>query len=318
MAANSFYGVLGNLYSRFHDRSIAESVTQAGVWLIEQTIAAVKQRGWRAIYSDTDSCCVAGVGEEEFASFVAWCNAELYPKILQQQGCRTNAVKIAYEKEFDRLVLVSAKRYCASFVHFKGKRATENSKPEIKGLEYRRGDTSKLARELQARAIDGLVGGLKLSEGVMVPTVDRDHFRRLIYAQQQHVLHGELTIEDVVIAKALGKPMEQYGGVRSDGAAGVVPAHVKVALMMKKRGEELGEGAKVEYVVTDGSISPQVVDFASEYKRVDRYYLWEKKVFPPTRDLLKAAFPEVDWGLEFGKVRPKVVKGRRRSVVQNT
>jgi DNA polymerase elongation subunit (family B) len=37
-AANSFYGVLGNIYSRFFDRELAESVTQNGVWLIKKTI----------------------------------------------------------------------------------------------------------------------------------------------------------------------------------------------------------------------------------------------------------------------------------------
>lgn len=41
IVANSFYGVMGSVWSRFFDKRLAESVTQAGVWLIEQTIQGI-------------------------------------------------------------------------------------------------------------------------------------------------------------------------------------------------------------------------------------------------------------------------------------
>jgi DNA polymerase elongation subunit (family B) len=42
VAANGFYGCVGSKYSRFYDREIAESVTQTGVFLIKQTLAAAE------------------------------------------------------------------------------------------------------------------------------------------------------------------------------------------------------------------------------------------------------------------------------------
>lgn len=42
VAANGFYGCTASKYSRFYDREIAESVTQTGVFLIKQTLAAAE------------------------------------------------------------------------------------------------------------------------------------------------------------------------------------------------------------------------------------------------------------------------------------
>src|SRR5690606_28945873 len=66
IAANSFYGVVGSPMSRFFSRNVAESVTQAGAWLILETIKAAEFRNMVAGYGDTDSIFIAGCGRTEF------------------------------------------------------------------------------------------------------------------------------------------------------------------------------------------------------------------------------------------------------------
>ena len=110
--ANAFYGVVGSPFSRFFDRQIAESVSQNGVWLAQKTRYEAETRGMEVVYMDTDSLFVRGTTREAIAAFVEWCNAELYPKLVAECGCVDNHVEIAYEKEFERLVFVSAKKYC--------------------------------------------------------------------------------------------------------------------------------------------------------------------------------------------------------------
>lgn len=43
---NSFYGVVSSPFSRFYDRRVGEAITQAGVWLLETTIAEAER--WAA------------------------------------------------------------------------------------------------------------------------------------------------------------------------------------------------------------------------------------------------------------------------------
>jgi DNA polymerase, archaea type len=314
VAANSFYGVLGSPYSRFFDPAIGESVTQCGKWLILETIKEVEKRGWKSLYADTDSVFVKGCTNEEYAAFTKWCNTDLYPRILKEVGCATNTIKLAYEKAFSHLVIVTAKRYCGTYSHFKGTAATADSKPEIKGLEYKRGDATVLARDLQSKVVDLLCGGLKLSGDIAVPTDLIIHYQDLIIAARKHVLDEPLTIDEIRVSKSLSKPLKDYVvKTKVDGTKCEDLAHVRIAKILLSRGAEIREGTRVEYIITDGSCSPQKVIPADDYtgQEVDRFHIWESQVFPPTQRLLEAAFPEEDW-LGWLRVRPAKVRAPRK------
>lgn len=317
VAANSFYGVVGSPFSRFFDRSVAESVTTTGKWLLKLTIAAAERNGWVALYGDTDSCFIRGCTREEFAAFTRWCNEELYPPALKAQGCVDNFIKLAYEKEFSLLVMTTAKRYIGRFVHYKGSTPKPDAKPEIKGLEYKRGDASLLACQLQAQAIDLLVGGLKLSGDVPVPTKELEHFHAIISRMRTHVLEDPLSNAEVMLSKSVSKPLKDYvTKPKKDGTMASPPSHVQVALVLKGRGQEVSEGTRIEYVVTDGSVSPMKVIPAEDFtgSEMDRHHIWEADVFPATQKLLEAAFPDQDW-VRWAKSRPPKPRGRRTKVL---
>jgi DNA polymerase, archaea type len=330
--ANGFYGVLSSIWSRFYDPVIGEAITQTAKWLNVRTLEAAENdyfraRGiaCRAVYADTDSGYLMGPTEEQMVGFREWCNSELYPRLLREQGCRTNTISIAYEKEYRRIVFngsakklgkLCAKQYCGSYAHYEGKRATEESEPEVKGLACVRGDATRLAARLQKEAIDLLVGGLRLAKDGPVPTDDLARYRALIERHRALVLDGPLPIEDVEKSQGLDKPLRDYAErKRADGATSF-PAHVEVAKILQQRGREVREGTRIAYVVADGSVSPMKVIPAEDYTGVeaDRWYLWENLVYPATRHLLEGAFPPVDergrpnvehdWG-RFARVRPK-------------
>lgn len=317
ITANSFFGVSGARVSRLYDHDVAESTTQIGVWLIKQTIAAAQSAPWNltVIYGDTDSIFVVGCTVERFRKFVAWCNGELYPRLLREQGCTENRVKIAYEKAFDRLVFTSAKHYAGRYAHYKGKLPTKDSKPEIKGLEYKRGDAMKLARYLQAQVIDLMMGG-----GVEVPAAfgeeasrldRRDEcedsaavFIELVTKVRDRVLTGEMFLADVVLSKRLSKPLKEYAiKAKKDGTDGAQPPHVRVAREIEKRGGDVRAGTRIEYLVIDGATKPATIIPAADWTgECDRFDLWESYIWPPTERLLQAAFPAESWK-HFGRVR---------------
>jgi len=303
--ANSFYGGIGSTFSRFFDKQIAESVTLNGQWLIQRTIEEAEKRGMFAIYADTDSLFVKNATRTAFEEFVAWCNKEFYPRIIAEQGCIENHTKLAYEKQFKRIVFCGAKKYAGVFAHYKGKEATADSKPEVKGLEYRRGDSLRMARNLQERAITKLI-----VDGEERP----DAFREMLGEVMQRVLHDPLPIEEVQMSKAITKPLRDYVvKSKKDGTDAAIPPHVRVAKILEARGQDVNEGTKISYVVLDGDGGINAPIPAEDYTgELDRYYLWESLVYPPTQRLLQAAFPDADWRTALESIRPpKPRKGRQ-------
>ncbi len=293
VAVNAFYGVVGSAYSRYYDRQIAESITQNGQWLIKKTMEESAKRGWRAVYGDTDSVFVTGCTKGEFEDFVNWCNTTFYPRIIAECGCTRNNIKLAYEKQFDWLVFTAAKRYVGTYLHYKGKAANADSKPEVKGLEYKRGDTLQMARRLQEDVIKLFCAKVE-DLNLYIKVIERCAYR---------VLNEELPLEEVQMSKGLSKSLNEYGGDS-------LP-HVRVAKVLAERGDQVGKGTKVQYVVTDASTSPMTVIPAEDWTGTcDRIYLWESLVYPPSQRLLAAMFPtQRDTLDKYKKVRPKKTRG---------
>jgi len=199
IVANSFYGIVGSNFTRYFNRDVAEGVTQAGAWLIKRVVAEATLAGCDPFYGDTDS--VFATGEEAvFAGVVERMNAS-WPTTLTELGCERSYVKLEFEKSYRRLVLISAKRYAARYLRYKGKPAPPEMKPEIKGLEYKRGDTMRLAREMQKEAIDLL---LDVSRAVPEPS----ELRALVARWRARLLEGQLSIEDVMISQSVKKLSE--------------------------------------------------------------------------------------------------------------
>ena len=300
VAANSFYGVMGSPMSRFFCRGVAESTSQCGAHLIVETMKRASAKGMTPAYGDTDSLFVVGANRTEFEVFVQGCNADFYPGLLAELGCKENLIELAYEKEFERLVFVAAKKYAGRYVHFKGSLATTQSKPEVKGLEYKRGDSIRLARQFQAEAVDLLVG--MVNGGVEDPAV----YEEMVGRWQTHILHGNLELADVVIRKSIQRELDAYAvRTKKDGSAAKALPHIEIAKRLKAQGQDMGEGAKVGYFVFDASGPETVYRSDQEWTgQCDRFEVWEKLVWPPTERLLAAAFPGHDWSA-WGRARPR-------------
>jgi DNA polymerase elongation subunit (family B) len=291
---NSFPGVLGLDGGRFHDRVVFESVTGTGEWLLKQTIAAAEKRGMRCVYGDTDSVYLTGVTREEMREFAAWCNAELYPRITKEQGCVRCDLVLEYEKAYSRIVFVAAKKYVGRYAHAKGKDWTEKSKPEIKGMEYMRGDAGLLTARLQAEVIDLLVGGLKVARAP-TPSDDIADYVEVVERHRRHVLEEPLPVEEVQQSKGLNREVHQYARkTKKDGTKQALPIQAQIAEQMAEAGDEVHAGIKVAWVVVDAEAKRYVP--ASQYTgEVDRLHLWNNSVWPATERLLAAAFPDEDW-----------------------
>lgn len=287
---NAFFGVVGSVFSRLYVREVAESISQTGVWLIQETIAAIEARGWTVIYADTDSAFVIGCSEEDFAEFVAWCDRELYPRLIRERGCSRSTISLAYEKAFKVLVLFGKKRYAATFEHFKGERASADSRPEIKGLEFKRGDSAQLGRRMQEEIVKRMLAGV---EDVAV-------YEEIVTRYRARVLEQPLARDEVLLSKRLSQRLQDYARtLKKDGKTFARQSqHVEVARLLEERGRDVGAGVRIEYLVLDNTTDPVTLAPAEDWTpalEVDRHYLWESMVYPPSSRILEIVFRMADW-----------------------
>lgn len=292
---NSMYGWLGNSYARFYDPQVAESVTACAKELNERTAAAATARGWSVIYMDTDSLFVKGCTVEEFKEFVTTCNRELYPAVLAERNVppARQCIELDYEKCFDRLVFPlgqngtpAAKRYAGSYKHYGFKPKT---KPEIRGLEYMRTDGTSLARRLQKELIDLILSGQD----------SPDFYHAWVKRKRELFFDEPVELEDVVLSKGISRPLAAY---RSKGP------HVRLAEILAAEGEDVSEGTRISYVVSDALRSPMEVISADAFDgtNLDRWYYWARNIYPCLMRVLAGAFPNQPWSRWIPK-RPKPV-----------
>jgi DNA polymerase elongation subunit (family B) len=138
-----------------------------------------------------------------------------------------------------------------------------------------------------------------------------EEFQNLVLSYRDRVLNGVLEIDDVVLSKRLSKAIGGYvRKVKKDGTWAAQPAHVEVARQLKSRGRDVGKGARIEYVVADGTAKPMRCIPAEDFQgELDRYHLWEELVYPATERVLESALPGGPWAA-LRAVRP--VRPRRR------
>lgn len=291
VAANSFFGASGNKFCRFYDRQVAESISTTGAWLLGQTEAELPR--WaaagrmRPVYGDTDALYCVGADRAEFQRFVKYCNDEFYPKLLASIGATRGRVEIENEKGFRRIVWLSAKRYVGILDYYKGEVATATTKPEVKGLEWKRGDANAMTVGLQYEAVMLFADDARY--------LDQAAYREAVLRWKDKVLNQPLTLDQVKVSKSLGKDLKDYiVKPKKGGGTSAEPEHVRVARVLKDRGAEIGEGVRVEYFMKDHATRTVLPaeDFDGE---CDRHYLWEDKVYPPTQRVLEAIFPNEDW-----------------------
>jgi DNA polymerase elongation subunit (family B) len=296
---NSMYGVVGSVWSRYYDVQIAESITLGAKHLNDETAKAARARGWQVVYMDTDSLFVMGCTVEEFKEFVGWCNAVLYPSLLNAQGCPADQQCIAldYEKCFNRLIFPlgnkgtpAAKRYIGSYLHFAFK---PKDKPEIRGLEYMRGDSVRYARHMQKEAIDLLLKG----------EVTAEQMHEWVKRKRELFFDAKLDVDDIAKSAGISQALDDYE---------TNAPHVRVAREMQERGEDVSEGTRIAYVIVDGRVSPAKVIAAEEFDgtHCDRHFYWNKAIYPATMRVLAGAFPESNWKRWVAKYPKRILPGQ--------
>ncbi len=318
----------GSLANHNRDQILICQSRKANPEVCDRIEASFKLLGLEySIYKSTAPGCVNYAvrgGRQSKINFLAWCKpakAGRFPKapLGSNFGHKDRIVSVEPDGEGEVIGLTTttgnyfawgyASKNCGRFAYYKGKPATPDSKPEIKGLEYKRGDAVRLARAMQLEVVERLICKGTFPVPAELPYTAQD-FVTIVERWRDRVLKEPLELEDYVKTQSLSADLKSYKvKQKKDGSDAAQPIHVEVAKRMKAQGMNVSEGTRIAYVVVDGEASPMKAVGLHEYEpgTEDRHYIWESQVWPPTFRVLAACFPEVDWK-RYNRTRP--YKGR--------
>ncbi len=255
--ANSFYGYLGFYGARWYSIDCAAAITAMGRKYIEGLINTAEKYGIKVIYGDTDSVFL--LDSDKISEFEKEVNDYLPdPMELEDEGHYTSGIFLE-KKGSDA---GAKKRYALM---------DKTGKITIKGLESRRGDWSKLAKNAQLEVLKAVLndgngeGALKIVQNIISNIRDR-----------------KITLDELVLSNKLTRKLSDYVAIGPQVAAGK---------LMEAKGNIVGAGTVVNYVISEGN-SKLVRDRVklledAKVEDIDESYYIDKQVIGATYKILE-------------------------------
>lgn len=269
--ANSFYGYYGYAGSRWYSRVCARSITSWGRYYIKTVIGMAEKAGMDVLYGDTDSLFLKISSRKKTDSFLKRVNRML-PGIME----------LEFKGMYKRGIFIEAKTGMAA----KKKYAllSESGELVMRGMETRRRDWAKIAKETQERVLMAI-----LKEN------SRDKAVEIVRETVKELKKGKVGMEELVIYTQLTKPISEYEQMGP---------HVKAAKKLLQRGRPAGEGSTIAYIITKGtgSISDRAEPAEDAGNYDPEYYIYHQVLPPALRILSGLGVTEEELAGE-GKVR---------------
>jgi DNA polymerase elongation subunit (family B) len=319
--ANSIYGILSFPLSRYYSWELGDSVTTCARATIKECYKLLLEWGCEAIGGDTDSTFVDLKGQDykiinqKFVEFLkSW---------AIKWGAPENKLVFEWEKQFIPFLFVKKKNYAY---------IDKGGNIKIVGMEAIKSDTNPRAAKLQKQLIIDILS----------KRVDLDIWENRIDEIYNQVYDQELNQDELVLTKALTKMPSEYEGyviakatgepkVKADGTLQKksIPAHVKLAERLLKKGVDLYPGSKIHFIVikTKPNLAISLEEYAkgegifiTKHKKIQEFeyefdggydatYYWTRIITPFMKVLyvFNKGLPDWNWGLTQSALN-KIVK----------
>jgi DNA polymerase-2 len=233
---NSFFGVLASPNCRYYNLQMANAITHFGQMLIQLTAKKIEEKGYKVIYSDTDSVFVETKLNKEKTVHLGKNLQEyinnFYDTFVRKEYNRKSFLELEFKKHYLSLLLpkvrntekeIGSKKRYAGLVESNGKETIE-----VVGLEAIRGDWTEAAKEFQIELLN------KIFHKQDPINFIKDYIRK--------VESGKLN-EKLIYRKSIRKNLSDY--------TKTTPPHVKAARQLDKL-----ESTIIEYVITTEGPEP--------------------------------------------------------------
>lgn len=220
--ANSFYGYLGFAPARWYCIECAESTTAWARYYIHQAIDTATDAGFDVLYSDTDSIflLLGKRTKEDAVALVDGINDKL-PGLME----------LEYEGHYPAGLFVSVK---AGEGGAKKKYALidDENNMKIRGFETVRRNWSFIAKDTQQEVLR-----------IILQEHDEEKARQYVRNVIDALRANKVPLNKLIIHTALSKSIDAYTSIGP---------HVAAAKRMEARGERVGAGTLIDYIVAKG------------------------------------------------------------------
>ena len=292
-AANSLYGVAGNVRSRYYSIDLAESITLSGQYLIKFAKTFFEGIGFTVVSGDTDSVMVVLPEGADHLRIMEKFHEGLDAHLMSEFGVPKVFTRFKYEKRFSKFIVVKKKNYVGHLVDEGGK---PRDKIYAKGLEMIKKDTITYTRKMLVAMVD-----------LLLKTDNDEAFYEEFAKKHWNEIHDRpFAIEEISITKKISKDFDQYK---------TLPMHARLAQKMwDSENKDFFVGMSIQYIIVNGLDKENKAVHVSKFDgNFDRELYWEKYVYPPMKRILAAVFQKYDWDkYDLSKVDNPARGGKKR------
>lgn len=220
--ANSFYGYMGFAPARYYCIECAESTTAWARHYIQKAIDSAQKAGFTVLYSDTDSVFLLldKKTKEDALALMDNINKDL-PGLME----------LDYEGYYPAGIFVSLKA-AESGAKKKYALIDEKNNMKIKGFESVRRNWSAIAKDVQRKVLE-----------IILKEHDAKKAKEYVRKVVEELRKNLVPLEKVIVHTALSK---------GTGAYASIGPHVAAAQRMEAKGQSVGAGSVIHYVVVKG------------------------------------------------------------------